>query len=120
MPSRARKLIGLWVVVVVIVLPAGARAQGIPGCTTGVLPSGALSLICMPALEWNGQLVVYAHGYVAPDQPLDFYQLTTPDGAPIPALVQSLGYAFATTSYRQNGLAILEGVDDIRELVAGA
>ena len=29
-----------------------------------------------------------------------------------------LGYAFATTTYRQNGLAILEGVDDIRELVA--
>src|SRR5262249_9587402 len=29
----------------------------------------------------------------------------------------SLGYAFATTSYRQNGLAILEGVDDMRLLV---
>src|SRR4030095_9392839 len=33
-------------------------------------------------------------------------------------LALSQGYAFATTSYRQNGLAILEGVDDIRELVA--
>jgi pimeloyl-ACP methyl ester carboxylesterase len=33
-------------------------------------------------------------------------------------VVQGLGYAFATTSYRQNGLAILEGVDDVRELVA--
>lgn len=36
----------------------------------------------------------------------------------MPALVQSLGYAFATTSYRQNGLAILEGAEDILELVA--
>jgi pimeloyl-ACP methyl ester carboxylesterase len=35
----------------------------------------------------------------------------------LPALVLSQGYAFATTSYRQNGLAILEGADDIRELV---
>jgi hypothetical protein len=32
--------------------------------------------------------------------------------------VQSLGFAFATTSYRQNGLAILEGADDLLQLVA--
>src|SRR5437773_2358253 len=44
--------------------------------------------------------------------------LTKPDGTDLPTLVQSLGFAFATTSYRQNGLAILEGVDDMRELVS--
>jgi hypothetical protein len=49
--------------------------------------------------------------------PLDFYNLTL-GGVNLPALVLSQGYAFATTSYRQNGLAILEGADDIRELVA--
>ena len=43
---------------------------------------------------------------------------TTPDGASLPQLVQSLGYAFATTTYRKNGLAILEGVDDVQLLVA--
>jgi hypothetical protein len=32
--------------------------------------------------------------------------------------VQSLGFAFATTSYRQNGLTVLEGVEDVTELVA--
>jgi pimeloyl-ACP methyl ester carboxylesterase len=62
--------------------------------------------------------VVYAHGYIAFDKPLGFYHLTFGDVPPIPALIQALGYAFATTSYRQNGLAILEGVDDIRALVA--
>jgi pimeloyl-ACP methyl ester carboxylesterase len=62
--------------------------------------------------------VVFAHGYVAFNQPLDFYHLRAGDGTSIPAVVQGLGYAFATTSYRQNGLAILEGVEDIRELVA--
>jgi pimeloyl-ACP methyl ester carboxylesterase len=41
-----------------------------------------------------------------------------PDGTPLPVLLQSLGYAFATTSYRQNGLAILEGVDDLDQLLA--
>jgi hypothetical protein len=91
----------------------------IPGpCNPGMLPSGALSLICIPDQGWNGQLVVFAHGYVAPDQPLGFHNLTLSDGTPLPAIVQSQGFAFGTTSYRQNGLAILEGADDVRQLVA--
>jgi len=99
--------------------PARADAQAIPGpCQPGALPSGALSLVCVPAAGWNGQLVVFAHGYVDVREPLGFQNLTLPDGTPLPILVQSLGFAFATTSYRQNGLAILEGADDIRELVA--
>ncbi len=39
------------------------------------------------------------------------------DGVDLATLVQLQGFAFATTTYRQNGLAILEGVDDIRNLV---
>jgi pimeloyl-ACP methyl ester carboxylesterase len=69
-------------------------------------------------IGWNGQLVVFAHGYVAPGQPIAFYNLTLPDGSSLPDVVQSLGFAFATTSYRRNGLAILEGADDMLELVA--
>jgi pimeloyl-ACP methyl ester carboxylesterase len=105
--------------IVASLAPRSAAAQTVvPGdCLPGTLPGGARSLVCVPSLGWNGDLVVYAHGFVAPDLPLDFYQLDLPDGTNLPALVQSLGYAFATTSYRQNGLAILEGVDDIRELV---
>jgi pimeloyl-ACP methyl ester carboxylesterase len=100
-------------------IPAVAAAQPIPpGCDAGVLPHGALSLICVPPAGWNGQLVVFAHGYIAPDQPLGFYDLTLRDGTSIPGIVESAGFAFATTSYRKNGLAIVEGVDDIRELVA--
>jgi dienelactone hydrolase len=90
----------------------------IPGpCAEGTLPSGGLSLVCVPAAGWNGDLIVYAHGYVAFNEPLNFYNLTLPDGTYVPDLVQSLGFAFATTSYRRNGLAILEGVADVRELV---
>ncbi len=98
--------------------PAVVRAQtAVPGeCKTGQLPSGALSLICVPAFGWNGDLVVFAHGYVPSAAPLDFYNLTV-GGVYLPVLVQSFGFAFATTSYRQNGLAILEGVDDIQELI---
>lgn len=97
---------------------APARAAGpTPGpCVDGRLPSGALSRICIPASGWNGDLVIFAHGYIAFNQPLDFQHLITPDGTSVPTLVQSLGFAFATTSYRRNGLAILEGADDVREL----
>src|SRR5687767_1242944 len=99
-------------------LPVNASAQPtIPGCATGRLLSGALTLVCVPP-AWNGELVVFAHGYVPFNQPLGFYHLTLPDGTLIPQLVMGLGYAFATTSYRQNGLAVLEGVDDIRDLLA--
>jgi pimeloyl-ACP methyl ester carboxylesterase len=114
-----RAAVAAALLIVASLTPRPAAAQNaVPGaCTPGTLPGGALSLICVPSAGWNGDLVVYAHGYVAPELPLGFYQLDLPDGTNLPALVQSLGYAFATTSYRQNGLAILQGVDDIRQLV---
>ncbi len=99
--------------------PATPNGVPIPGpCVDGFLPEGARSRICVPVSGWNGDLIVYAHGYVAFNAPLDFYNLTLPDGTYLPTLVQSLGFAFATTSYRRNGLAILEGVEDVRNLVA--
>jgi len=121
-----RKMRVLLVLALFLLPVTGAWAQGgagvpVPGaCIDGALPSGALSKICIPQSGWNGDLLLYAHGYVPnlPGVPLDFYNLTLPDGTYVPTLVQSLGFAFATTSYRQNGLSILEGVDDIRELVA--
>lgn len=118
---RIRTLLVIAVLALVLVGATGGRADAQvipPWCNRGALPSGALSLICVPPVGWNGDLVVFAHGYVAPNQPLDFYNLQLPDGTSLPNLVQGLGFAFATTSYRQNGLATLEGVDDIRELVA--
>jgi pimeloyl-ACP methyl ester carboxylesterase len=102
---------------IVLLLPVGALAQ-IPQlpCAEGTLPSGAKSMICVPP-GWNQQnLVVYAPGYAAPGPELTFHDLVL-GGMDLRVLVLSQGYAFATTSYRQNGLAILEGVDDIRELV---
>src|SRR5215213_2548195 len=89
-----------------------------PGaCVDGTLPSAALSHVCVPSSGWNGALLVYAHGYVAPTLPVAIDDPAL-GGAPLSSTIQSLGYAVATTSYRRNGLAILEGVDDIRELKA--
>jgi pimeloyl-ACP methyl ester carboxylesterase len=96
--------------------PPGNQGQAPePGCSEGVLQHGALYRICFPA-SWNGNLVLYAHGYVAPQN-----ALTLPDeqiaGQSISGVVTGLGYAFASTSYRSNGLVAADGVDDLLELV---
>src|SRR5262245_35946204 len=82
----------------------GAPGTGapVPGpCRRFPESTGAIQLICRPAEGWNGELIVYAHGYVAFNEPLDFHQLTLPDGTYVPTLLQQLGFAFATSSYRQ-------------------
>jgi len=118
MRSRVRTFVGIVVLSLVLLLPDAARAQPFPGCTSGWLPSGAASLICVPPPgAWNGQLFVFAHGFV-PKGAEPSFELPVLDGVPLPILVQSMGFAFATTTYRDNGLVILEGVDDIRQLLA--
>jgi pimeloyl-ACP methyl ester carboxylesterase len=78
-------------------------------------------LICLPQnySAWNGDLIVFAHGYVDPRRPVDipYSELLLSDGTTIPALVNNLNFAFATTSYRKNGLSVLEGVQDILGLI---
>ena len=86
------------------------------GCTEGVLEHGALYRICFPA-TWNGDLVLYAHGYVPAQR-----EIALPEdvigGQPISGTVTGLGYAFATASYRANGLVAPEATEDLVELEA--
>jgi len=88
----------------------------VAGCTDGVLEHGALYRVCFPG-TWNGDLVLYAHGYVAPH-----HGLALPDDQvgrqSVSGTVTGLGYAFATTSYRANGLVAPEAVEDLVELEA--
>ncbi len=94
------------------------RADCLPD---GTQQSGALYRICLPSGQWNGDLVLWAHGYVAPNQPLAIpdSQLPTPAGDTfsISQLVTQFGYAFATSSYSVNGLAIPQGVADLADLM---
>ena len=84
----------------------------------GTLPSGALYEIELPPL-WNALplkvMVVYAHGYVDFDKPI-----ALPDdavgGVAIKDFLLNNGMGYASTSYRENGLAVVEGVADIAEL----
>src|SRR5262245_1474677 len=93
-----------------VVIPYAAAAACKSSCRPdGAQSSGAIYRICMPEPGcYNGDLVIYAHGYVDAYQPVGIPedQLTLPDGTSVPGLINSLGYGFATTSYSRNGLAI--------------
>ena len=86
------------------------------GCSDGVLEHGALYRVCFPA-SWNGDLVLYAHGYVAAHRPIALPDDTV-GGVSVSSSLTALGYAFATTSYRGNGLIAVEAVEDLVELDA--
>ncbi len=93
----------------------------------GTQSSGAKYCITLPPPPpygaWNGDLVIFAHGYVAVNEPLDIpWSQMTFSGGPggsitMPVLVNSMGYAFATTSYSVNGLAVKQGLADVLDLV---
>lgn len=88
-------------------------------CEDGTQSSGAAYRICMPA-QWNKRLVVYAHGYVAPTEPVGIpeAQMRLPgSNFTVDQIVTGQGYAFATSSYRTNGLAIQEGIADLLDVV---
>ncbi len=125
-PDIARKIIALGVTGLVLQLSAlavdAADSRGSklgkpePGeCIETILPGGARGLYCVPLKGWNGDVIVFAHGYTAVTEPLDYQNLTF-GGIDLPELVQELGFAFATTTYRQTGLTIVEGVEDVRQL----
>lgn len=108
--------------------PAVANAQPpVSPCLVGSLPShdvrypaDQITLVCIPA-NWNGQLIVYAHGYVSPFLPLALpaeLSTTLPTGQTLPELLVEQGFAFASTSYHKNGYAVEQGGADLKALVA--
>jgi pimeloyl-ACP methyl ester carboxylesterase len=69
---------------------------------------------------WNGDLMIYAHGYAAPDKPVGIpeNQMSLPGSdTMVDEIVNSLGFAFATTSYYTNGLAVLPALANLLDLV---
>ena len=85
--------------------------------TKGVQSSGASYEISMPS-SWNGDLVIYAHGYVAFNKPVAVPNDALPGGTTVADIVNGLGYAYAASSYRENGLAVLDGIRDSVDLVS--
>jgi pimeloyl-ACP methyl ester carboxylesterase len=99
--------------------PAKATTPTALACEDGSQLSGATYRICMPA-QWNNRLIVYAHGYVAPNRPVGIpeEQMSLPGSTfTVDQLVTSQGYAFATSSYSVNGLAIQPAIADLLDVV---
>jgi pimeloyl-ACP methyl ester carboxylesterase len=80
----------------------------------GVSDTGAMYALFMPD-EWNGDLVLYAHGYFDP-----VLDISLPSsGNALRDSVLELGYAVGYSSFSSTGYALVEGVrdtDDLRDL----
>ena len=76
----------------------------------GQSPGGALWRIDKPA-DWNGELVVYLHGYTNPGDPV-----ALPNNDAIRDSLLARGCAVAASSYSSNGFAVREGIRDSRRL----
>ena len=100
----------------VLAVPAATAA---PTELTGDL-NGAAYRIVVPD-NWNGTLVVHAHGYRdAADHAGEVDDRSAP-AAPVAALEPALlaqGYAIAGSAYKSNGWAVQDGIADTRRLVS--
>jgi pimeloyl-ACP methyl ester carboxylesterase len=101
-------------------MAAPAAFAGPSACEPdAVQPGGAIYRICMPASRpWNGDLVIWAHGYVEVTRPVAIpeEQLCLGGTFCVPDITNALGFGFITTSYRMNGM-VTTGVEDVVELV---
>jgi pimeloyl-ACP methyl ester carboxylesterase len=79
--------------------------------TTGEI-NGAKYMIAAPE-EWQGKLIVIAHGYRAEDQPLKAdFEIDKRFATPL----LDKGWAIASTSYRRNGWIIEDAILDLKAL----
>src|SRR5688500_10780544 len=105
-------------VVLLLLVSLAAPAQSI--CDPdGVQASGSKYRICMPpAAAYNGSLIVWAHGFQDAGTPVQIPedQLCI-GGICLNELANALGFGFATNGYSKTGLAIVEGRNDILDLV---
>jgi pimeloyl-ACP methyl ester carboxylesterase len=111
-----RKLLIAVVAALGLAVPAATAA---PTTLTGEL-NGAPYTIVVPD-NWNGALVVHAHGYRdLADHPGEVDDRSAP-ATPSPALEPVLlaqGYALAGSAYKTNGWAVQDGIADTRALVS--
>src|SRR5437762_931431 len=94
--------------VILLLLSFPASAVAALGTFTGTLPDGATFLIEVPS-PWNGTLLLYSHGYVAPGSPNPAHDVGDPGTRAF--LLQS-GYALAGSSYATTGWAVEQAIPD--------
>ena len=110
-----QRLVQIASLLALLALTTTATAQTVH---TGQTEGGAFFAIIVPP-NWNGDLVVWNHGYqfspIAPVNPsLD---PSESDMGPLAPLQLAQGYAVAASSYQQNQWAVFTTRDDLEELI---
>src|SRR5213076_2249145 len=121
--TMRRVLVAVSVLTLVLVSTSGvALATHSPASqreVVGVDTNGAQFALFLP-YHWNGDLAVYAHGFIDPAA-----SIALPDAAPVdvaPWVVElrerllQAGYAVAYSSFSENGWAVSDGAQRTREL----
>lgn len=103
-------------IILVVALAAVSGASAATQIVEGKTGSGALYLLTVPD-DWNGDLIVYAHGIVV-DSSQPIALPTVDDIEALRNLWTDNGYAVAYSSYSKNGFAVKEGVHDTKMLNA--
>lgn len=98
-------------VATVLGLARTARADDV-AIVDGTFGPGALYRLAKPA-AWNGALVVYAHGFVSPGQPVGFPL----DVEQAILGFTSQGYAVAASSFSDNGWVVKDGTQRTHQLL---
>jgi pimeloyl-ACP methyl ester carboxylesterase len=100
-----------------VVAAAPSQASGGAGITLdaplhleGEIGPGALWQIDVPQ-QWNGDLVVYLHGYTSPS-----VDVALPNAGAVISALTAQGYAVAASSYSVNGFASKEGLEQSHQL----
>jgi len=95
--------------------PLFAKVTG-PVHIEGKIGPGALYALDVPE-EWNGDLVLYAHGYVPPMLPVELQDVSgEPAENEFRDALLDLGYGVAYSSYSENGYAVKDGLTRTRQL----
>jgi pimeloyl-ACP methyl ester carboxylesterase len=94
----------------VLVPDVSATAANSVTVVEGELGTGAMYALYCPA-DWNGDLVLYAHGYAFPFGPVQLPNIDELRDAWL-----DMGYGVAYSSYSENGFAVKEGRNNTKQL----
>jgi pimeloyl-ACP methyl ester carboxylesterase len=106
---KRRTLSMLFALATVLGLAAPALADDVVDGRTG---PGSVYRLVRPS-NWNGILLLYAHGYVSKDLPVGI----TPDDELVISLVAPRGFAVAVSSFSENGEVIKDGTQRTHQLL---